>query len=252
MRRISLIVLLIFFIIFPSCSSDNDEDVVVAPVYEKQMELGEYDIDTLPAPESLDERFSYAYGNLLAESLERAEQNVDALYFARGFLDYYGSPFFSDSELDSIFLEYQNRMLEEAAEEYERESEANLEEAEQFLEINGRRNGVITTPSGLEYEIVRSVEGNAPHPGKDDIVLIDYTMTLLNGQIVESSYDRGTESQIKVSDLIEGAAEGIQLMKEGERFRFWIHPEKGYGENGVSVIGPNELLIFEVELVDIL
>ena len=248
MRKLILLLVVITLFLM-SCTKEGENSY--SPVIREEMGHSSYDIDTLGVPESLDERFSYAYGNLLAESLERASQDVDALYFARGFLDYYSSSFFTDEELDAIFLEYQNRMLEEASIEYERKSEENLKEADEFLDVNGKRSGVITTSSGLEYEVVRAVE-DAPRPKEDDTVLIDYKMTLLNGQIVESSYDRGIGAEIPVVDLIEGAREGILLMKKGERFRFWIHPSLGYGENGISSIGPNELLIFEVELFDIL
>ena len=250
MARVLFILLLSLSLIFSCSNGDERGEDLSVPSY--PMAETDYDIDTLDAPSSLIERFSYAYGNLLAESLENASQEVDAAYFVRGFLDYYATSFFSESELDDIFLEYQNRMLEEAAEAYERESGENLEEAEKFLENNAKRSGVVTTESGLEYEVVRAVDDKGPHPDKNDTVLIDYTMTLLNGQIVDSSYDRGLSAEVRVSDLVEGAAEGIMLMKKGERFKFWIPPEKGYGENGISIIGPNELLIFEVELIDIL
>lgn len=253
MRKSLFLIFLSIAILFSSCDENRKKEEAPPLVSDNGvMAEAEYDIDSLGAPESLIERFSYAYGNLLAESLENASQDVDASYFVRGFLDYYGTPFFTEDELDAIFLEYQNRMLEEAAIAYERENEENLREAEEFLKTNGMRSGVVTTGSGLEYEVVRAVSDDGPSPDEDDSVLIDYTMTLLSGQVVDSSYDRRASAEIKVSDLIEGAKEGLMLMQEGERFRFWIHPDMGYGESGASVIGPNELLIFEVELVDIL
>ncbi len=248
MRKIALFILAI--ILISSCGSGS------SPAVEEksdEMDLTSYDIDMLSSPQSLIDRFSYAYGNLLAESLESAEQEVNPIYFARGFLDYYGSSFFSDEELDQIFIEYQNNMLEEAEREFAREAAANLSAAEEFLAVNGKRSGVVTTSSGLEYEVIRSspVQG-ARSPEGNDIVLIDYTMTLLNGQIVESSYDRGDSSEISMSNLIAGVREALSLMSAGDRYRFWIHPDLAYGEDGNSVIGPNELLIFEVELKGII
>ena len=253
MKKILLLFLVILLsVMLSSCSKEEDESVNGEP-YDAVMMDTSYGIDRLSAPESLDQRFSYAYGNLLAESLRNASQDVDAEYFARGFLDYYGTSFFTDEEIDEIFIEYQNRMLEEAAAEYEKESRENLAEAEEFLKSNGKRSGVITRDSGLEYEVLRaSGDESAPSPKMDDIVLINYTMTLLNGQIIDSSYDRGMVSELRVSDLVEGVAEGLTLMRKGERFKFWIPPHMAYGESGISEIGPNELLIFEVELVDIL
>lgn len=244
-------ILIVIFVILSLSSCKKDESISISEEEKVDLEISNYDIDTLNAPQSLSQRFSYAYGNLLAESLESAEQEVDPYYFARGFLDYYGTSYFTEDELDAIFVEYQNKMLEEAEAEFARESEENLKEAEDFLKANRMRAGVITTDSGLEYEIVRSSDTGAS-PKEDDAVLIDYTMTLLDSQVIESSYDRGLPSEINVSDLIEGAKEGIMLMKEGERFRFYIHPSLAYGENGVSKIGPNELLIFEVELHNVI
>ncbi len=248
----AILFLFLLILLFQSCSRGKST-YVEKPKAEARLEMAvtEYDIDELEAPSTLSERFSYAYGNLLAQSLDSAKQDVNAIYFARGFLDYYGTSYFSESELSEIFIEYQNRMLEEAAEAYRRQSEENLMRAESFLELNAQRSGVITSESGLEYEILRRAEGGRS-PGKDDTVSFYYTMTLLNGQIVESSYDSGVPSVVSIDALIEGVQEALQLMKTGERFRFWIHPSRGYGESGMSVIGPNELLIFEVELVDIL
>lgn len=252
MRKRVVLIAALAILLF-SCVQDEDEYATDIVLPDKPLAESSYDVDTLPFPGNLEDRFSYAYGNLLAESLFDGEQTVDPLYFARGFLDYYGSAsYYSDQELDAIFLEYQNYMLEEAQAAYERERGENLAKAEQFLEMNGKRNRVVTTPSGLEYEVLRAVSGYAPSPTDDDIVVIDYTITLLDGQIVESSYDGQLGSQIRVSDLIKGASEGLEIMKKGERYRFWIHPNLAYGDDGVSMIGPNELLIFEVELLDIL
>ena len=114
MRKSLFLIFLSIAILFSSCDENKKREEAPPPVSDNGvMAEAEYDIDSLGAPESLIERFSYAYGNLLAESLENASQDVDASYFVRGFLDYYDTPFFTEDELDAIFLEYQKTSASE-------------------------------------------------------------------------------------------------------------------------------------------
>lgn len=208
------------------------------------------EVSSVQKPEDLYDRFSYAYGNLFASSLLDNETDVDIIYFLRGIIDYYGDSFFSDEEIDEIFTEYQADQLSLAEKRYEEKKKENLESAEVFLEANAKRSPVRLTDSGLEYEIVK--EGTGESPKEDDVVLADYTITLLDGSVVDSSYDRGEPSTLEVHKMLKGIREALMTMKEGGVSRFWIHPSLAYGENGISIIGPNELIIFEVELYEIL
>lgn len=254
MKHVVLMMLALLFLF--SCSKPEEGDVSVRnssnptavdtsekDSSDKLMDLGE--------PQGLVDRFSYAYGNLFASSLESLDKEISVDYFVRGVLDYYGTSYFTDEQMQEIFAEYQNMMIQENQERYEEQKKKNLEDALAFLAVNGKRSNVITTPSGLQYERIRKVSDKSVVPQEDDTVEIDYTITLLNGTVADSSYNRGQRAVVKVSQMIDGVKEGLMLMSPGEKYRFWIHPEKGYGENGVSVIGPNELLIFEVELYDI-
>jgi len=120
-----------------------------------------------------------------------------------------------------------------------------------FLIENAKREGVMTTASGLQYEIVaRSAQGGR-RPTKKSIVVVHYIGMLMNGAVFDSSVARGAPDTFRVDGVISGWSEGLQLMSAGDKYRFFIPPELAYGEDGVpSVnIGPDEMLIFDVELI---
>lgn len=120
-----------------------------------------------------------------------------------------------------------------------------------FLEKNAKANGVLTTPSGLQYKILRA--GNGPKPMVSDVVLVQYEGRLSDGTVFDSSYERRQPAAFPLQGLIPGWTEGIQLMPVGSKFRFWIPPQLAYGEQGAGdgVIPPNALLEFDVELLEI-
>lgn len=123
--------------------------------------------------------------------------------------------------------------------------------ASAFLEKNAHKHGVITTASGLQYQILRPGNGRKPSPR--DVVLVQYEGRLSDGTIFDSSYQRRQPAAFPLQGLIPGWTEGIQLMPVGSKFRFWIPPELGYGTEGAGdgVIPPNSLLVFDVELLEI-
>lgn len=120
-----------------------------------------------------------------------------------------------------------------------------------FLTENAQKPGVITTPSGLQYLVLR--EGAGKSPGKKDTVVVNYRGTLLNGVEFDSSYLAGREpAEFPLNRVIKGWTEGLQLMKEGAKFRFFIPSGLAYGSRGAGLdIGPDETLIFEVELLKV-
>jgi len=121
--------------------------------------------------------------------------------------------------------------------------------ASEFLAANARKSGVVTTASGLQYEVLKP--GKGPHPKPSDIVIVNYEGRLANGEAFDSSARSGGPATLPVGGLIPGWVEGIQLMQPGAKYRFWIPPELGYGPMGAGqgVIPPNALLIFDVELL---
>lgn len=131
--------------------------------------------------------------------------------------------------------------------------ERNLEASQAFLEKNKQRAGVKTTESGLQYEILEEGPAEGDSPTEANIVSVHYRGTLLDGSEFDSSHARGEPAQFPLAQVIPGWTEGVQLMSEGDKFRFYIPPSLAYGETGTpgGPIGPNETLIFEVELLEV-
>lgn len=127
---------------------------------------------------------------------------------------------------------------------------ANLKEGEDFLKENAIKEGVHTTPSGLQYQVLK--EGNGPKPKATDTVKCHYHGTLINGTIFDSSVNRGQPASFPLNRVISGWTEALQLMPVGSKWRLFLHPSLAYGDRQASAaIGPNSTLIFDVELLDI-
>lgn len=142
----------------------------------------------------------------------------------------------------SVFDKLKNMGSEKAA--------ANLKAGEDFLEQNKKREGVITTPSGLQYEVLS--EGSGAKPKATDKVKCHYHGTLINGTIFDSSVQRGQPATFPLNMVIKGWTEALQLMSVGSKYQLFLHPSLAYGERQTgSLIGPNSTLIFDVELLDI-
>ena len=120
--------------------------------------------------------------------------------------------------------------------------------ASEYLAANKERNGVQTTASGLQYEVL--TQGNGPTPAATDTVAVHYEGRLTDGTVFDSSYQRGEPAVFPLNQVIPGWTEGVQLMKTGSKYRFTIPPELGYGAEGAGgVIPPNAVLVFDVELL---
>ena len=120
---------------------------------------------------------------------------------------------------------------------------------EKFLAENAERESVTVTDSGLQYEVMS--EGDGASPTAEDTVTVHYKGTLLDGTEFDSSYSRGEPATFPLSRVIPGWTEGVQLMKVGSKFKFFIPSELAYGERSTGKITPNSTLVFEVELLDV-
>ena len=129
-------------------------------------------------------------------------------------------------------------------------SKENTAASARMLAANGKKSGVVTTESGLQYKIVR--EGNDVRPGPMDTVEVNYEGTNLKGKVFDSSYDRGQSITFPLNGVIKGWTEGLQLVGEGGEIMLWIPAELAYGDRNVGAnIGPNEALTFKVELISV-
>lgn len=149
--------------------------------------------------------------------------------------------------LNTFFADLEAKQRAAAAE----AGKAAKEEGEKFLAENAKKAGVTVTASGLQYEVLK--EGTGKQPTADNTVECHYEGTLINGKVFDSSYRRGETATFGLRQVIKGWTEGVQLMKEGSKFRFYIPYMLAYGEGGAgAMIPPYSALIFDVELIKVL
>ncbi len=194
-----------------------------------------------------EQKYSYSQGRNYGESLRRSRVKIDLEALTEGIEEALGDKKsrLTKAEMNEVVAKI-NRQNEEALQaEYSQRPQRNAE----HLAQNARRKNVITTATGLQYEIIR--HGTGARPKADSVVKVNYSGTLLDGTEFDSSYKRGEPAEFPLNSVIKGWTEGIQLMKVGGKTRFTIPSNLAYGEMGPGPIGPNALLIFEVELLDI-
>lgn len=148
------------------------------------------------------------------------------------------------AEIQAVINEFFNRKTEE-------QSRKAKSAGEDFLAANAKKEGVVTLPSGLQYQVLR--EGNGKRPKATDQVRCHYEGTLINGTVFDSSYKRGEPAVFGLNQVIKGWTEGVQLMQEGAKYRFFIPYDLAYGERGAGQqIPPFAALIFDVELIEVI
>ena len=197
-------------------------------------------------PESLKERVSYSYGLMIAKQLTERGIEIEFDQFSSAFQTVLseGEPLLSDDEVSAAFAENQKILDEKNATGPDRE---NLVAGQEFLEENLKKDGIESTASGLQYEVIK--EGDGAQPAATEVVEVHYHGTLLDGTVFDSSVDRGETTSFPLNRVIPGWTEGLQLMKEGGKYRFFIPYDLAYGERGAGAdIKPYSTLIFEVEL----
>jgi FKBP-type peptidyl-prolyl cis-trans isomerase FkpA/FKBP-type peptidyl-prolyl cis-trans isomerase FklB len=201
--------------------------------------------------ETADQKASYGIGRNIGQGLVPMAERIDVDAFARGLRDALNErdPAVSQAVLDTTLQTFQMALQEAQQQKMAEEAESNQAEADSFLATNAEREGVRTTDSGLQYEVIE--EGDGPKPGPDDQVTVHYRGTLPDGTQFDSSYDRGEPATFGVQGVIPGFAEGLQLMSVGSKYKLYIPPDLGYGPRGQGPIPPNSTLIFELELLDI-
>ncbi len=149
------------------------------------------------------------------------------------------------STIEAFFTELQKKQQEQAA----AMASINEKTGKEFLAENGKREEVHTTASGLQYEVLAEGEGECPKA--TDTVKVHYTGKLIDGTVFDSSVERGAPATFGVTQVIPGWVEALQLMKAGAKYRLFIPSQLAYGPQGAGPIGPNQTLIFDVELLAI-
>ena len=192
-------------------------------------------------------KISYALGLGIGQQLKSMNiENFDAKEFCRSIEDV-----MNGRETDFSAREAQVMLSEYFEKKQAEEAQANIAAGKAYLEKNGKREGVITTKSGLQYEVL--TEGTGKSPKATDKVRCHYEGRLTDGSVFDSSYQRGEPADFGLNQVIPGWTEGVQLMKEGAKYRFHIPYLLGYGERGAGAsIPPYATLVFDVELIEVL
>jgi len=198
--------------------------------------------------------FSYVIGRDIARSMQmfasEVNQNVLVAAIIEG-LDTTKAEKIDEATARQIQMAVFTRLREEADAKAKVEAENNALTNLQFFATNAAREGVVTTESGLQYEILIAGDENSPKPKADSRVEVRYVGTLIDGKVFDETKDDATV-KFGVNQVIPGWTEGLQLMNVGSKFKFFIPPALAYGERGIpGVIPPSSALIFEVELVGI-
>ncbi|MFZ1979012.1 MAG: FKBP-type peptidyl-prolyl cis-trans isomerase [Bacteroidota bacterium] len=192
------------------------------------------------------EKISYCIGVNLGQNFAMQGIDVDPNMLLLGIKDILSkkSPAMTDQDMQTTMMNFQKSLITKAGEKNKKEGEA-------FLEANKNKADVVTLPSGLQYKVISM--GNGPKPTATQTVKCNYRGMLVNGKEFDNSYKRGTPAELPLDHVIKGWADGIQLMPTGSKWEFYIPSDLAYGEQGEprGGIGPNSVLIFEVELLEI-
>ncbi len=189
---------------------------------------------------------SYAIGQQIGTNLKQQNIEFDADALAQSLKDASaGKSDMTKEDMQAAMMKLQEMAMKKQTE----EAESNKKAGEEFLAKNKSAEGVKTTASGLQY--ITEKEGTGASPKKDDMVKVHYKGTLRNGEQFDSSYERGQPAEFPVGGVIPGWTEALQLMKVGGKAKLFIPPDLAYGPSGRPGIPPNSVLIFEVELLDI-
>ncbi len=195
---------------------------------------------------------SYSMGYRLGADFRNQGSEMDLEALIRGMQDGMQGekPLLNKKEMNAAITNLRKRMVLAKQEAFKKQAADNLEKGKAFLEENGKKEGVVTLPSGLQYRVLK--EGTGKSPGPDDTVTVQYRGTLIDGTEFDSSYTRKKPETTKVSGVIPGWTEALQLMKEGSKWQLFVPSDLAYGDRPRGRrIPPNSTLIFEVELVSV-
>lgn len=199
------------------------------------------------------DKLSYALGLSMGYNfMSSGIKTINTTDFADGVAAVYAGaqPKMSIDEAKQVINTFFKQMEEDQRKAADEMGKINAEAGAAFLDENGKRVEVKTTPSGLQYEVIK--EGDGPMPEANDQVTVHYTGKLIDGTVFDSSVDRGAPATFGVTQVIPGWVEALQMMKAGSKWRLFIPSALAYGPNGAGgVIGPNSTLIFDVELIEV-
>lgn len=205
-----------------------------------------------PSPAELNANACYAIGHNFGSRFKADSIDLNLAQFMQGVQDGYAGKEsrITPEQAQAAIVELQRQLMARQAEQQTKAATKNKTEGDAFLAKHKAEPGVVTTASGLQYKVIKPGEGDSP--AATDTVTVHYTGTLIDGTVFDSSLKRNQPATFPVNAVIPGWTEAMQLMKPGARYKLVLPSELGYGESGAgNIIGPNAVLVFEVELISV-
>ncbi len=198
-----------------------------------------------------EQKVGYSLGYMMADGNKESIADLDLDTFEKGFRDGYEGTksALTQEQMEKVLTDYQKAQEEKFVEDMEAKVVENKTAGAAFLVANAKKEGVMETASGLQYKVL--TEGTGKSPKATDVVEVNYEGKLIDGTVFDSSYERGEPVEFPLNQVIAGWTEGVQLMKEGAKYEFYIPSDIAYGEAGNQGIEPNSTLVFVVELLKV-
>ena len=215
--------------------------------------------DTQKAGLAGDDAVAYAVGQSLGEYIGKTNKQqeafglkLDTAKIIEGFSDGIGGKDkMQGVDKQKLLMDFDAKLKAKAEEAEKKKATEEIAKGEKFLQENAKKDGVKTTESGLQYQVIEPAkDANAPKPDKDSVVKVFYKGTLLDGKVFDQNIGK-EPIEFPLNAVIPGWSEGVSLMQKGAKYRFWIPSKLGYGDRAVGQIPANSVLVFEVELVDV-
>ncbi|RPI06119.1 MAG: FKBP-type peptidyl-prolyl cis-trans isomerase [Ignavibacteriae bacterium] len=204
------------------------------------------------APKSQKEKVGYSIGVNIGKNMKMEGLDIDEGFLIQGLKDGLNNTkmVMTDKEMEAAMKTFQQEMTTKMQAKQKTLGDKNKKEGDTFLAANKKKDGVITLPSGLQYKIIKA--GTGAKPTASQTVKCHYRGTLIDGTEFDSSYKRGEPAEFPVGQVIKGWVEALQLMPVGSKWQLFIPSDLAYGPNGQGqIIGPNAVLIFDIELLSI-
>lgn len=210
---------------------------------------------TAPSATSLStdtDKLSYSIGADLGKNFKKQGIDISPAAMAKGLQDGMsgGQLLLTEEQMKDVLNKFQKELMAKRTSEFNKKAEENKAKGESFLNENKSKEGVVTLPSGLQYKILQ--KGDGAKPSKDDNVTVEYTGRLIDGQVFDSTEKTGKPATFKVSQVIPGWTEVLQLMPAGSTWEVYVPASLAYGPRSVGgPIGPNETLVFKIHLISV-
>lgn len=201
--------------------------------------------------ETDEQKVSYSFGLIFGKRMTNDLPTLDLNVFVQGLKDgFKGDPaLLTDAQIEVTLKQFQDSQRQEQLQEFEQVAEKNKAAGDAFLANNKNKEGVVTLANGLQYKVVKA--GSGAKPTAESTVKVHYSGSLIDGTVFDSSIERGEPVSFPVNGVIPGWTQALQLMQEGSKWNLYIPSDLAYGPGGNRNIGPNETLLFEVELLEI-